>query len=229
MEPYANELLNYPFTIRIQSSHKKGESGNKRIFCEDIFTFDIETTSYFYESDLKPYLYTAGYDPDYWAGANAGALPYLWQFSINERYYYGRDIKDFRRVLDDFPPDMKVIIFIHNASFEWHFLDFLTWDKLFAKSEHKPIKFSCREYPNIEFRCTLSLENRSLASWGESLGIPKLVGALDYNQMRTPLTPLTDDELVVKMTERGYKVARRTVAKYRDQLGIPKARLRREL
>lgn len=41
--------------------------------------------------------------------------------------------------------------------------------------------------------------------------------------------PLTDDELVVKMTEKGYKVARRTVAKYRDQLGIPKARLRREL
>ena len=41
--------------------------------------------------------------------------------------------------------------------------------------------------------------------------------------------PLTDDELVVKMTEMGYKVARRTVAKYRDQLGIPKARLRREL
>ncbi len=41
--------------------------------------------------------------------------------------------------------------------------------------------------------------------------------------------PLTDDELVVKMTEKGYKVARRTVAKYRDQLGIPKARLRREI
>ncbi len=41
--------------------------------------------------------------------------------------------------------------------------------------------------------------------------------------------PLTDDELVVKMTERGYKVARRTIAKYRDQLGIPKARLRKEL
>ena len=41
--------------------------------------------------------------------------------------------------------------------------------------------------------------------------------------------PLTDDELVVKMTEKGNKVARRTVAKYRDQLGIPKARLRREL
>jgi RNA polymerase sigma-54 factor len=41
--------------------------------------------------------------------------------------------------------------------------------------------------------------------------------------------PLTDDELVVRMTEKGYKVARRTIAKYRDQLGIPKARLRKEI
>ena len=41
--------------------------------------------------------------------------------------------------------------------------------------------------------------------------------------------PLTDDELVVKMSEKGYKVARRTIAKYRDQLGIPKARLRKEI
>ena len=41
--------------------------------------------------------------------------------------------------------------------------------------------------------------------------------------------PLTDDELVEKMTEKGYKVARRTIAKYRDQLGIPKARLMKEL
>ena len=41
--------------------------------------------------------------------------------------------------------------------------------------------------------------------------------------------PLTDDELVERMTAKGYKVARRTIAKYRDQLGIPKARLRKEL
>lgn len=41
--------------------------------------------------------------------------------------------------------------------------------------------------------------------------------------------PLTDDQLVEQMVSRGYKVARRTIAKYRDQLNIPKARLRREL
>lgn len=41
--------------------------------------------------------------------------------------------------------------------------------------------------------------------------------------------PLTDDQLVAEMNKRGYKVARRTIAKYRDQLDIPKARLRKEL
>lgn len=41
--------------------------------------------------------------------------------------------------------------------------------------------------------------------------------------------PLTDDQLVEEMSKKGYKVARRTIAKYRDQLGIAKARLRKEL
>ena len=41
--------------------------------------------------------------------------------------------------------------------------------------------------------------------------------------------PLTDDQLVTEMSARGFKVARRTIAKYRDQLGIAKARLRKEL
>lgn len=41
--------------------------------------------------------------------------------------------------------------------------------------------------------------------------------------------PLTDDQLVEEMSKKGYKVARRTIAKYRDQLNIPKARLRKSL
>ncbi|MCQ2114884.1 MAG: RNA polymerase factor sigma-54 [Bacteroidales bacterium] len=41
--------------------------------------------------------------------------------------------------------------------------------------------------------------------------------------------PLTDDRLVELMTAKGYAVARRTIAKYRDQLNIPTARLRKEL
>jgi len=41
--------------------------------------------------------------------------------------------------------------------------------------------------------------------------------------------PLTDEELVSVLHEKGYNVARRTVAKYREQLNIPIARLRKEL
>ncbi|MCQ2176661.1 MAG: RNA polymerase factor sigma-54 [Bacteroidales bacterium] len=41
--------------------------------------------------------------------------------------------------------------------------------------------------------------------------------------------PLTDEQLVEEMGRRGYKLARRTIAKYRSQLGIPLARWRKEL
>ena len=41
--------------------------------------------------------------------------------------------------------------------------------------------------------------------------------------------PMTDEELMAVLKEKGYPIARRTVAKYREQLGIPVARLRKEL
>ena len=41
--------------------------------------------------------------------------------------------------------------------------------------------------------------------------------------------PLTDEELVNVLSQKGYKVARRTVAKYREQLNIPIARMRKEI
>ena len=41
--------------------------------------------------------------------------------------------------------------------------------------------------------------------------------------------PLSDEKLGVLLNAKGYNIARRTVAKYREQLGIPVARLRKEL
>ena len=41
--------------------------------------------------------------------------------------------------------------------------------------------------------------------------------------------PLTDDELAERMKDAGYKLARRTVAKYREALGLPTARLRKKV
>ena len=41
--------------------------------------------------------------------------------------------------------------------------------------------------------------------------------------------PLSDDKIVKLLNDQGYQLARRTVAKYREQLGIPVARMRKEL
>lgn len=53
--------------------------------------------------------------------------------------------------------------------------------------------------------------------------IQKLVSEED------PTAPLTDSEIVKALAERGIKIARRTVAKYRDQLGILPARMRKRV
>ena len=41
--------------------------------------------------------------------------------------------------------------------------------------------------------------------------------------------PLSDDKIAAMLKEKGYNIARRTVAKYREQLGVPVARLRKEV
>jgi RNA polymerase sigma-54 factor len=41
--------------------------------------------------------------------------------------------------------------------------------------------------------------------------------------------PLTDDKLAALLKEKGYPIARRTIAKYREQLEIPVARLRKKI
>lgn len=41
--------------------------------------------------------------------------------------------------------------------------------------------------------------------------------------------PLTDEKLAILLKEKGYPIARRTIAKYREQLDLPVARLRKEL
>ncbi len=48
-------------------------------------------------------------------------------------------------------------------------------------------------------------------------------------QEEDPQHPLTDDQLVEELSHKGYDIARRTVAKYRQLLGLPSARLRRRL
>ena len=80
-------------------------------------------------------------------------------------------------------------------------------------------------YP-LKYFFSEGLENQA----GEEVSTRELKKALqDSVDREDKRKPLTDDQLVEEMNKKGYKVARRTIAKYRDQLNIPKARLRKEL
>ena len=60
-----------------------------------------------------------------------------------------------------------------------------------------------------------------------SIEIKNILGQLIAEENKKK--PLTDETLSKLMKEEGYIVARRTIAKYREQLDIPVARLRKEL
>ena len=57
--------------------------------------------------------------------------------------------------------------------------------------------------------------------------IKKALEKIIHNENKQ--SPFSDDILVNKLDQEGYTLARRTVAKYRDQMGYPVARLRREI
>ena len=65
---------------------------------------------------------------------------------------------------------------------------------------------------------------------GRTLGtfvIKKALEKIIHNEDKQ--SPFSDDILVNKLDQEGYTLARRTVAKYRDQMGYPVARLRKEI
>jgi RNA polymerase sigma-54 factor len=57
--------------------------------------------------------------------------------------------------------------------------------------------------------------------------VKKILSDLIENESKKK--PLSDERLTELLQEKGYNIARRTVAKYREQLNIPVARLRKEL
>ena len=197
---YDHQLREAKFNIEEKRVHHKRKDGKDkqdiRKKCFDILTFDIEVTSGWIKEDGSITGYYPGMPEEYWNGMQPFALCYLWQFSFNDQVYYGRDLKDFIQVLEDLPEDIECIFWIFNLSYEFEFLQsILTLDTVFARSPHHPMKCTFKEFPRIEFRCAYVLENTKLEYWGDDLGIKKLVGQLDYEKIRTPLTPLSAEEL----------------------------------
>lgn len=223
MIEYANQMRYYDYDIE---KRKKNKRSKEKKYAKNIMTLDIEVTSAWLENNN-----VIGYrkgadieDKDYWNNLVPLCLPYIWQFSCDDNIYYGREFWDFQKVLDDLPKDVEIIIWVHNLSYEFHFLsNFLTWKEVFARSPHKPIKARAKEYPNIEFRCSYMLTRLSLDAWGKQLGVSKMVGDLDYEKLRTPYTPLTDVELNYCEQDLRVLIAgiRYYVDKYGNQQNIP--------
>lgn len=197
MIPYEGQLKNKILNLTIKRKHRSKKQGPTTfMYCENILTFDIETTSAFIDENGEIILYEKGKPAEYWNSLQPLSLPYIWQFSFDDDVYYGRDFKDFYNLLSDLPKNVNFIIWVHNLAFEFQFLrNIVNFSEIFARSPHKPMKCVPEDFPNIEFRCTYYLTRLSLDRWGKELGVLKATGDLDYNVMRTPLTPLTEKEL----------------------------------
>ena len=166
----------------------------------NIYSFDIETTSYIKINDK---IYNASCYENFTDKekelAEFYSIMYIWMFSINDKVYYGRtweELKEFLKTLDDLIQEKK-IVFIHNLSWEFQFLrSQFDFKDVFARTKRKVMKASLVDY-NIEFHCTYFMSNISLEKMAKTFKLPikKLVGNLNYNIIRTPITPLTEKEM----------------------------------
>lgn len=135
---------------------------------------------------------------------------YVWQFAINEITILGRTWQEFRDLLDMlaayYKPTSKqrLLVFIHNASFEWQFLkgqiELLNERKqpsVFAIEDRKIVKFTTKHY--IEFRDSAILTQMSLDKLAKNynLSVKKLKEDtnFDYDLPRHSETELTHEEL----------------------------------
>jgi RNA polymerase sigma-54 factor len=92
-------------------------------------------------------------------------------------------------------------------------------------SNSKYVQTSFGIYP-LKFFFSESAQNES----GEEISTRKVKQIMkEFVDAEDKRIPLTDDLLSALLQEKGYVIARRTVAKYREQMNIPVARLRKEL
>ncbi len=92
-------------------------------------------------------------------------------------------------------------------------------------SNSKYIQTEWGVYP-VKYFFSESLMNDS----GEEVSTREIKKILqDCIEIENKRKPLNDDALAEVLKTKGYNIARRTVAKYREQLGIPVARLRKEI
>lgn len=163
---------------------------------DTIYTLDTETSSYW----VKPDGTVTGYDKSistetYNEEYTAGAVVYIWMIGINDTVIYGRELDELPLCLESlkYHAEGTPVIYVHNLSYDFQFLrSVLDFTDVFARTVRKPMKCTANE---CEFRCSYMLTRLSLETWGESLEYQKQVGKLDYDVLRSPLTPLDKDAM----------------------------------
>lgn len=180
---------------------KKGNKYNKTCFYSDtIYTFDIETSNLF-RINNEWSLFDYSKNKKFYTNVDKIGIPYVWQFSINDNVYFGREFMDFEKVLLQISnPDIRKIIYVHNLSWETQFLFNIFNGKyeienMVCRDIRKPISFYLPEL-NIEFRCSYMLTNMSLKNASKEFTNIEKLDSLDYDaKIRTPLSSLTPEEL----------------------------------
>lgn len=155
--------------------------------------FDIETSSFYQDSEKK-------------------ACMYIWMFSIDDNIIIGRTWEDFLFLCNELVKEFslhwkfrRMTIYVQNLSYEFQwFCRRFKWQKVFALDNRIPL--SALTKSGIEFRCSYRLSGYNLEKMGEQLvkyKVQKMVGDLDYDLIRLPAdpaqnfagTPLDDKEM----------------------------------
>ena len=131
------------------------------------------------------------------------AFMYVWQFSIDGYFCYGRKWSQFIELLMNLQKfgglnkDKRIIIYIHNLSFEFQFFrKYIPWVEVFSKEEREPMKAVSGF--GVEFRDSLILSGYKLETLAKNLTshkVEKMVGDLDYSLIRNSKTTFTKKEL----------------------------------
>lgn len=165
----------------VKKNNRKNTENIANIAC----SFDTETTSTYANNEKV-------------------AFTYFWQFGFTDNFYcYGRYWPDFVKLCVHIAEKLqlnekrKLIVYVHNLAFEFQFMrKYFNWIDVFSTKERNPIK--ALTDLGIEFRDSYILSGLPLFLVAENLTshkIKKLVGDLDYSLVRTPITPLTEQEL----------------------------------
>ena len=188
-------MIRYRNGILAQYITPKPFKLKKEVYDDNVFCFDIETTSAWYTPDNELIAFDKTKDKKFYQQCVPFALCYIWQFGVNDTVFYGRKLEEFYLLVEELKTlVVNPTIWVHNLAYEFQFLlNIFEVNQVFARKPHKPIYAIMN---GVKFRCSYMLTRLSLEAWGKKVGKEqKKTGQLDYTAIRTPYTVLTNEEL----------------------------------